>query len=670
MNTESHPGPNVPPDLQILHLEDSAADGELVRQTVRAGGLACQFTYAATAEEFLAALGRGRFDVVLADYSLPGSSGMAALVLTRELQPETPFIFVSGTIGEEQAVELLKEGATDCVLKHRLARLVPAIQRAVQETRELDRRKQAELALRQSEERFREIAENIREAFWSRSADGRQLHYVSPAYAKIWQLPLVELHARPLSWLESVWGEDKPRVVRALAELAQGTPYNLEYRIIRPDGACRWIEDRGYPVRSARGAVESIVGVAVDITERRQLEEQLQQAQKMEMIGQLVGGIAHDFSNTLTVINGYSNLLLDNPALPPAIAASLKQIYVAGGRAANLTRQLLIFSRKSYAHRQPVNLNEIIEEIASMLHRLIGEHISVQLDLAHHLPRALANMSMIEQVLMNLVVNGRDAMPHGGSLVISTGSCETTAADQQRNPEARPGPHVWVSVRDTGCGIAPDILPRIFEPFFTTKEAGRGTGLGLSTVLGIARKHQGWVEVESEVGTGTLFRVFLPVAAVAAPAAEVPVADTALVQRGKEVILLVEDETSVREYARTVLEMHGYKVLEAASGVEAVDVWKWHGDRIALLLTDLVMPDEMSGLELAEKLQAQRPDLKVLFSSGYNPDVAGQILAARKGHCFLHKPYQPKTLARMVREVLDHGEITTSGLSHSQAPFN
>jgi two-component system cell cycle sensor histidine kinase/response regulator CckA len=386
----------------------------------------------------------------------------------------------------------------------------------------------------------------------------------------------------------------------------------------------------------------------------------------MESVGQLAGGIAHDFSNMLTVINGYSMLLLDRPELPPALAESLKHIYVAGGRAANLTRQLLIFSRKSYAHRQSIDLNEAVETLAAMLRRMIGEHIRLELDLAHPLPRVLADTSMLEQVLMNLAVNARDAMPKGGGLVIATGSGETTAEDGRRHPDAKPGPHVWLGVRDTGCGIPAEILPRIFEPFFTTKEEGKGTGLGLATVFGIARQHEGWVDVESEVGAGTLFRVFLPIAPLQSEEVRTA-ADNLLVQGGKEVILLVEDEEAVRAYARTVLEMNGYKVLEAASGVDALEVWKRHRDRIALLVTDLVMPDEMTGLELAQRLVVEKPGLKVLFSSGYNPEMAAAALQTEAGYSFLHKPYQPKTLARMVREMLDKGTVTAT--SASQTPF-
>ena len=653
--------------LRILHLEDSQQDCVLVEDAVAAAGLTSVFTRATTGAEFARALASGNYDLILSDYSLPGYDGASALVLARELQPDIPLILVSGTIGEERAVEILRDGATDFVLKTRLARLGPAIRRALQQTRDRLGRQQAERALRESEERLREMAENIREVFWSASADGRQILFVSPAYAQIWGRPLAELHARPESWLEPVWAEDRPGLVRLRELLAQGIPYSLEYRIKQPDGTSRWIEERGYPVRSPLGEVERMVGVAHDVTERKHLEEQLQQAQKMESIGQLAGGIAHDFSNMLTVINGYSNLLLDNQTLPPNVVESLKHIFVAGGRAANLTRQLLIFSRKSYPHNQSLDLNEVVDNVTSMLRRMIGENIRLDVDLARPLPRIMADTGMLEQIMMNLAVNARDAMSKGGSLVLSTGSREVAATDYAQNSEAKPGAYVVLGVRDTGCGIPAEILPRIFEPFFTTKEEGKGTGLGLATVFGIARQHQGWVEVESEVGTGTLFQVLFPVATEAESARTTPSFEHHMLTGGKETILLVEDDESVRAFARTVLEMHGYKVLEAGTGVEALDAWKWHREKISLLLTDLVMPDEITGHELADRLQAEKPGLRVLFSSGYNPAQARDVIKSKTEFCFLQKPYQPKTLARIVREVLDHGTVTAT--SPSQSPF-
>jgi PAS domain S-box-containing protein len=659
MNTEPKAPFSNSGDIRILLLEDCESDRELIRATLSAGGFNCQFAPVSTRHEFEEAVRNQEFDVILSDYSLPGYSGADALAFAKQRSPNTPFIFVSGTIGDQQAVDTLKNGATDYVLKERMERLVPAIDRALKEAIE-----HARLIL--AEEHLREMADNICEVFWRATADGRKILYVSPAYELVWDRPVSELLVKPQVWWEAIEAVDRGRVLEARALLAQGKPCTIEYRILRPSGDQRWIEEHSYPVVDARGQVVRSVGVALDISVRKDLEKQLQQAQKMDSIGQLAGGIAHDFGNMLTVINGYSNLLLDNPDIPPTLVETLRHIYVAGGRAASLTRQLLIFSRKSHPRIQALDLNEVVDEAATMLRRMIGENIELELDLAHPLPRIAADVSMIDQVLLNLAVNARDAMPQSGSLLISTGSCEVNEDDPKRNPASHPGAFVWLSVRDTGCGIAPEIMPRIFEPFFTTKEAGKGTGLGLATVFGVARQHNGWVEVESEVGSGTEFRLFLPVS-TAEVKDQPPQSEEKLMALGrKEVILLVEDEELVRSYARTVLEMHGYKVLQAATGVQALDVWKWHCSKIALLVTDVVMPDDMTGLQLAERLRADRPDLPVLFCSGYNEEITSQTGRSDLPLSFLHKPYQPKTLARMVREMIDHG-VASAG--PSQAPF-
>jgi two-component system, cell cycle sensor histidine kinase and response regulator CckA len=660
MTTDAHAGRDPVRDLFIVLLEDRESDRNLIRENLHEAGLNCRLCEVSNRGAFAEALHRGGFDLILADYSLPGFDGAAALALAKELSPDTPFIFVSGAIEEQKAIDTLKSGATDYVLKDRMERLVPAVNRALKEVSEQRRRHLAE-------ERLREMAENISEVFWSASADGRHVHYVSPAYELVWDRPLTELMVRPDIWLESIHPEDREKVLQVRDQLAQGRPYTLEYRLALPSGGHRWIEERGYPVANARGQVLRSVGVALDVTKRKSLEDQLQQAQKMEAIGQLAGGIAHDFGNMLTVINGYSNLLLDNREVPPAVVETLRHIFVAGGRAANLTRQLLIFSRKSQPRVQLVDLNEVVDEAATMLRRMIGEDIRLELDLAHPLPRTLADTGMLEQVLMNLAANARDAMPEGGNLVISTGSCEIAPSDKKGSSEARPGVFVWLGVRDTGCGIPAEIMARIFEPFFTTKGPGKGTGLGLATVFGIARQHQGWAEVESEPGSGTLFRVFLPITTAEQPAKAPHSADPFTGQGRKEIVLLVEDETLVRDYARTVLEMNGYKVLQAATGIQALDVWKWHRTRISLLLTDVVMPDDMTGLQLADRLRKDRPDLPVLFCSGYSDESTAETMKGEHAFSFLHKPYQPKTLARMVREMIDHG-VAQAGAS--QAPFS
>jgi two-component system, cell cycle sensor histidine kinase and response regulator CckA len=387
--------------------------------------------------------------------------------------------------------------------------------------------------------------------------------------------------------------------------------------------------------------------------ERRVVEEQLRQAQKMEAVGQLAGGIAHDFNNALTVINGWSSMLLNDPAVSDNTREAAKQIYTAGQRASSLTRQLLFFSRKRAIQRVSFNVNQTIEEIASMLRRLIGEHINLTLDLAGDLPLIEADISMVEQVLVNLTVNARDAMPHGGRLSLQTQAVQLTAEDVRGKTDSRPGRFVSVRVQDTGCGIPPEILPQVFEPFFTTKEMGKGTGLGLATVFGIVKQHHGWIEVDSRVNQGTCFTVLLPVVE-SLPNVKAPPAPSDLpVMGGRETILIVEDEASVREFAVAVLKPLGYRVLQARSGVDAMEVWKWHSARINLLLTDMVMPDDLTGPALAQRLLTDKPDLAVIFTSGYSRETMGSVFESAKAARFILKPYSPRQLSALVRSTLD-----------------
>ena len=387
--------------------------------------------------------------------------------------------------------------------------------------------------------------------------------------------------------------------------------------------------------------------------ERKSIEEQLRQAQKLESIGQLAGGIAHDFNNVLCVINGRTSLLLEDPSLPAAARDSLKEIYTAGARAAALTRQLLVFSRRQTMNRVALDLNKVIEELAKMLGRLIGENIKLELALAPQLPAIAGDGGMMEQVLMNLAVNARDAMPRGGHLTLTTATTALREDDVRGKPNARVGEFVVLSVTDTGSGIGPDILPRIFEPFFTTKSKSHGTGLGLSTVFGIVGQHQGWIEVATELGCGTTFAIFLPLARRVEPSAILFAPAETVAPNGRETILVVEDEAGVREFATTALQFHGYRVLQAASGKEALEVWERHARGIQLLLTDMVLPDDMTGPELAARMQEGKSSLRVVFTSGYTPETMADVFAASKGKRFIHKPYQPRALAQVVREALD-----------------
>ena len=525
-------------NLRILYLEDDLVDRDLVRQTLKADGVSAEFLFCLNEAQFRAGLKEPKFDIILSDFTLPTFDGMAALVLARKAHPEIPFIFFSGTIGDEKAVETLKSGATDYVLKGQLNRLSGAINRALREASQIRERKHAEQRLLESEEKLR-------------------------------------------------------------------------------------------------------------------------QAQKMEAIGQLAGGVAHDFSNLLCVIRGNTELVLMDPEQLNAEAREcLKAVAAASERAASLTQQLLAFGRKQVMQSRAVNLNEVIGNLTKMLVRVIAESIRLQRNYANRSAVVQADVGMIEQVIINLVVNARDAMPKGGDLTIST---ERVAFDERQameGSERRPGEFICLSVQDTGTGIAPEHMQRLFEPFFTTKEAGKGTGLGLATVYGIVKQHQGWVEVTSQVGTGTTFKVFLPAIGEGEKGVAAKPVETK-VRGGSETILLVEDDEQVRLLSARVLENAGYQVLQATSGKAALDVWRENASKVELLLTDLIMPDGLTGHELAEQLSKNKPDLKVILASGYGREVAGKDTAffVRRKMAFLPKPYTVRALLQTVRQSLD-GEET------------
>jgi len=390
-----------------------------------------------------------------------------------------------------------------------------------------------------------------------------------------------------------------------------------------------------------------------EMMERARLEQAFRQAQKMEAIGQLAGGVAHDFNNILTVIRGYLCLVLADEHLEPRIKDSLHQVDAAAQRAASLTRQLLTFSRKQLVQREALNLNEVISHITKMLQRLLGEHITLQIATTATLPQVFADRAMMEQVLMNLVVNGRDAMTQGGRLLVETSREEILNSRAMPNPEARDGCFVCLAVTDSGSGIAPEVMPHLFEPFFTTKEVGKGTGLGLATVYGIVKQHGGWIDVANAPKHGARFKIYLP-EHHQAHASSHPATTPAKPAGGKETIFLVEDEPALRCVAEKVLQRYGYRVITAISGVDALRVWPNHADEVDLLLTDMVMPDGVSGRELASRLQTSKPQLKVLFSSGYSTELVGKDSILEDGHNFLPKPYNPEKLARVVRACLDN----------------
>jgi signal transduction histidine kinase len=520
----------VKPPLRLLLLEDNPVDADLITATMTEGGLLCQSHRVDTRQDFVAALKEEQIDLILADYSIPGFDGFTALTLARQHRPEVPFMFVSATIGEDLAIDAMHQGATDYILKQRLGRLVPSVQRALREVEQRAERQRAEDALEQSEKQFR-------------------------------------------------------------------------------------------------------------------------QAQKMEAVGRLAGGIAHDFNNLLTVIMGYSQVLSTELGPDHPLRSKIEETQKAGERAAGLIRQLLAFSRKQSMDPKVLSLNTVVTNLESMLRRLIGEDIRLVTKLDPGNGHVRADQAQLEQVLMNLVVNARDAMPKGGILTVETAQVELTRSPVHHLRPLAPGPYVKLSVSDTGCGMDRQTQSHIFEPFFTTKEEGKGSGLGLSTVFGIVTQCGGGIDVASRVGHGTKFDVYLPSVESGVLTATLP-QDVGEPKRGTETILLVEDDPSVRNLVRDELRKLGYRVLEAKNGVEACLVATQQTGALDLLLTDVVMPG-MGGRELAQHLSVIKPDLKILFISGYIDDVGLHAGHEEGSSSFLQKPFTPEALARAVRELLD-----------------
>ena len=454
------------------------------------------------------------------------------------------------------------------------------------------------------------------------------------------------------AFLALVHTADRAGLEEALDQAAStGRSFDIDFRVIAPDGRLRWFAMSGHGEKDERAAGERVFGLIMDVTERRHLEEQLVQSQKMEAIGRLAGGIAHDFNNLLTGILGYARFVIS--ALPEGhhARADVMEIERAGARAAALTSQLLAYARRQMIAPRVTSLNDLVRGMDSMVRRLIGEDITLETTCASDLWSARVDPAQFEQVILNLTVNARDAMPNGGRLTIATGNRVLGGADNLTHPEITAGSYVMLTVSDTGTGMDAATQARIFEPFFTTKEQGQGTGLGLAVAYGIIAQAGGHILVSSEVNRGTTFTVLLPRATAIAEEPE-SVPDDAPAPRGDETVLVVEDEPLVRKLAVRILTKQGYRVLEASDGPDALDRAEAHHGTIHLLVTDVVMPG-MTGKEVAAKLQARHRGLRVIYMSGYAEHLVVQRGVIEEGIAFIPKPFDPLNLARTVREVLD-----------------
>ena len=508
-------------------------------------------------------------------------------------------------------------------------------------------------ALRQSEDRLRLALEAAQMGSWEWDLQTGEIAW-SDNFDPLLGLAPGSFGGRSQNFLAQVHAEDREVLVRSINRtLEEGADYEIEFRLVWSDQTIRWARAQGRVFFDHTGRALRMVGVVMDITQHRLLEDQLRHAQRLETVGRLAGGVAHDFNNLLTVITGYSDLLLSSLGPDDPLRRELGEIKKAGNQAALLTARLLAFSRKQVVQPKVLNLNAVTINVEKMLRSLIGEDIEVITVAGEDLGNVKADPGQIEQIIMNLAVNARDAMPQGGKLRVETANVDLDETYSLWHANVRPGAYVSLAVSDTGSGMDQETLSHIFEPFFTTKAPDRGTGLGLSTVYGIVEHYNGGIEVDSEPGEGTVFRLYLPRVEEAVESAEEE-ESLAELDRGSEIILLVEDEDEVRKLARRVLVDRGYTLLEAGNGEEALLVCDAHQDSIDLMVADVVMPG-MGGGELAERLSILRPQMKVLYISGYTDDAIVHHGVLESGKAFLQKPFTPTALARKVREVLDNG---------------
>ena len=535
----------------------------------------------------------------------------------------------------------------DAVAVNRLVE--PAVGAIVVNFRDDTERRQAETALRESEERYRTLVEGVRDVIFALSPEGT-ITSLNPAFDTITGWRRDEWVGRAFERL--VHPEDLPHALELLGRVVRGELRPVsQFRVGTAKGDYRMVEFSATPQLLEQRLI-GILGIGRDVTERVQLEQQLRQAQKMEAVGRLAGGIAHDFNNILTAITGYADLLLEDLSASDPRREDVDEVRKAAERAAGLTRQLLAFSRQQVLQPKVIDVNALVGDLEKMLGRLLGEDIALSTRLDPAVGRVKADAGQLEQVLMNLAVNARDAMPEGGKLSIEGVNVDLDERYAADHYPARPGPYVMLAVTDTGVGMSEETQAHMFEPFFTTKEKGKGTGLGLATVYGIIKQSGGFIWVYSELGRGSTFKIYLPRVEEVGTSSAAPAPAAAPAPRGTETVLVAEDEPPVRAIARQVLERQGYTVLEAATAERALDIAAQYSGAIHLLLTDVIMPG-MNGQELATRLAHVRPETRVIFMSGYTDDAVMRHGVLQPGSTYMQKPFTPDAIARKVREVLD-----------------
>jgi len=639
--------------VRVLLIEDSDDDAQLIIRALRAAGFQPITRIVETEAAFASALLTAEWDAIISDHSLPRFGSMAALAYMQRRGFDLPFIVVSGAITEESAVPVLRAGAHDFVTKQSLARLGPALRRELHEADVRADRRVAQNELKVQRDFFRLVLDTTPNVIFVHDDKGR-FTLANRAAVELFNTPVGGAAQTPDP--ASTFTADADRFLTTGHEvIADHTPRTVAGAQIidGATGAARWFDMDYVPLTMADGT-RQVLAIGTDITEQRKVqdalrsaEEQFRQAQKMEAVGQLAGGIAHDFNNLLTAILGYSDLLRDQIGDQPEVAADVEEIRKAGQRARDLTAQLLAFSRKQVLERRVLDVNRLVNDAHRILRRVIGENIRLEIALDPNIPRIKADPGQMHQVILNLAINARDAMPQGGTVRLSTGF--GSAVDAGSLPGTQRS-MVTLTIADTGCGMPPEVRSRIFEPFFTTKAPGKGTGLGLAMVFGVVTQSGGTIDVTSQPGEGTTFTICLP--GIDAEATDAPAPPVGQRPNGSETILLVEDEAAIRELVRRVLGAYGYRVLEAADPQHAARIAEEHSSAIHLLVSDIVMPG-LSGPDLAQRIACRRPQMRVLYMSGFAGGLNTSSGTLSSGVTVLPKPFTPEQLAQQVRACLD-----------------
>ncbi|MBN1810674.1 MAG: response regulator [Anaerolineae bacterium] len=640
--------------IRLLILEDEPLDVELEVATLEEAGYACQWKRVETQAEFLACLDTPDYDIILADYNLPAFDGLTALHLFLERDLDLPFIFVSGTMGEETAIESLKAGATDYVLKERLSRLGPVVKRALREREEHRQRKQAEAEREQLLAQVQEQAQQV-----------QQIIVTVPEGVILLDTENRVVLANPLGHkdlailADTLVGGTLTRLgTRPLDEILTSPPNGLWHEVSTEGQTFQVIAQ---PVSEATETGHTSGGwvlVIHDVTRQREIEQRAQQQERLAAVGQLAAGIAHDFNNIMAVITLYAGMSLRTPKVPQKVHERLRTIDQQARRASDLIQQILDFSRRAMIERRPMELMTFLKEQAKLLRRTLPENIQIDLSAGEDEYMVNADPTRVQQAIMNLATNARDAMSEGGQLRIDLAKVQITKRKSAPLPEMEPGEWVCVTVADTGPGISPDVLPRIYDPFFTTKPAGMGTGLGLPQVYGIVKQHEGYIDVTTQEGEGTTFTIYLPSLPQDQPG-PAPHETKTLVHGQGQLTLVVEDDAPTRTALVDSLELLNYRVIETANGREALSIFEQHADQadtaeqIALVLSDMVMP-EMGGRALLHALREKSQTTKIILLTGHPLDEETLVDLQSQGlHGWLLKPPSIERLSQVVAQALE-----------------